>query len=493
VKLTTVVIAASGLLLLSAGPGPGRGPAAAPVPAGSGRARVSGARASAPDFSDAVAAGRRILDTLRVEATIPGLSVAVYAGDRIVWSEAFGRASLELDAPVTPESMFRIASVSKELTGTAVAKLVEDGKLDLDAPISTYVSGLPEAWHGITVRELASHTSGIGHYTSPEDALDTHDYATTAEALTRFEDRPLLFPPGTSEAYSSYAYTVIAAVIEGVTGTDYLTHMRRAIFEPLGMAHTRADEHDAIIPGRTAFYDYDSTGAVVNAPFDDLSARWAGSGFLSTAGDLARFGAAHLAPGFLKRQTLNLMMSPQRIRGDGTTHDGLGWGRRTGWEGDTLYWGNGKTPGSTCGLLVRPGHGVAVALLANVKDAPIERGDLQALSLRFVGDLDGDPAGPPPADLQGRHVFEATLRGKSFQATIELDTTGAAPRGSVALPFPGLERSPVVDAFRWHGAVWILAVNRETGVVPVRLTPAGGGYAGEILRYGIALRGPAGG
>lgn len=145
-------------------------------------------------------------------------------------------------------------TVSKKLTATAATKLAEKGRLDLEKPIGHYLSDVPDSWQPITTRQLLSHASGIAHYSSPEDALDVRQYANTSEALARFKNRPLRHRPGEGETYSSYAYTVIAAVIEAITGQSFLDAIREEVFEPLGMRNTVPDMQSALVPNRTAFY-----------------------------------------------------------------------------------------------------------------------------------------------------------------------------------------------------------------------------------------------
>ncbi len=465
--------------------------AAAETPPASASPAPGTEPAAAEAYADAVEGGRRIVRALMSAADIPAVSVAVAVRGRTVWSAAFGLADLEQRVPATTESRFRIASLSKNLTGTAVAKLVAGGRLDLDAPIDRYVKDLPVGWKGITVRHLASHTSSIPHYGGPEDALNTVHYASTREAVEKVKRMTLLHAPGEKETYSSYAYTILAAVIEGATGTPFLEFMKKEIFDPLGMAGTLADDPAAIIPGRTAYYDYTGDGRVVNAAYTDLSDRWAGSGFLSTAGDLARFGSAHIAPGLLSKEALSSLAEPAALPGGGRTREGLGWGPREDWEGRATLWGNGRTPGSTCGLLVYPFQGVVVALLSNVRRAPIERGDLQAIGQRFLAAVAGETAGRPSGDALGHRELEGTVEKTTYRVTLSMAEAGGAYAGALALTGEGPQPTTftVFDAFTLGPHLWVYAVDRKIGVVPVRLRLEGDAVSGEILHTGIRLTG----
>ena len=459
-------------------PAPAR-PASTPAPA---PARL----ATPPRVENGIASARRTLLALLDAASVPGAAVAVCYDGQMIWTEGFGMADLELDVSATPQSKFRIASISKNLTGTAVAKLVEEGRLDLDAPIGRYVPNLPAVWDSVTARQLATHTSGIAHYSQESDALETRHFDTTAQALEKIAALPMVNTPGAKEVYSSYAYTVLAAVIEGASGADFLTFMRQEIFEPLGMLDTVPDQVALIIPQRTGFYAYGSDGKVQNAPFLDLSDRWAGSGFLSTAEDLARFGAAHCGPGFLEQRTLDLIVTRTPLPDSTLTREGLGWGPRQDWEGRPELWGNGITPGSTCGLLVFPQARLSIALLTNIRRAPIDRPELQVLALRFLDAIEGRATLAADPLLSDDWTLACRQADKSFEGTMHLDVVAGSCGGTITLP-DGNAFS-IVDGMQRGTEQWLIALHPSAGLLPVRLHAEGEEWAGEILRVGISLR-----
>ena len=148
---------------------------------------------------------------------IPGLSAAVVTERRLRWSSAYGMADLENFVPATTETVYRLASVTKPITATAVLQLVEAGKVDLDAPIQRYVPAFPEKQWPVTVRHLLSHQAGIRNWTD-EEFHNTRHFASIAESLAVFKDDPLLFEPGTRTQYTSLGYNLMGAVVEGVSG-----------------------------------------------------------------------------------------------------------------------------------------------------------------------------------------------------------------------------------------------------------------------------------
>jgi len=332
-------------------------------------------------------AERLVCDSLA--ARIPGLQVAVAVDGKLVWSEAFGYADVELHVPVTWLTQFRIGSVSKPLTAAAVAQLVEQGKLDLDAPVQRYVPSFPEKPWPITTRQVAGHLAGIRHYQGNEFMLNRR-FATVTEALTIFENDTLLFEPGTRFSYSSYGWNLVSAVIEGASGEPFLAYMSRHVLKPLGLTHTAPDRSDSLIPDRTHFYDADSTGTVfAQAATVDNSYKWAGGGFLSTAEDLVRFGSAFLQPGFLRAETLDLLFTSQRLR-DGTPSGyGIGWFVTTDSLGHRwVFHGGGSVGGTTAFGVDRDSH-IVVAITSNLTDAPLGPG--RRIMRQFDAAVSGKP------------------------------------------------------------------------------------------------------
>lgn len=335
-------------------------------------AQIAEGLAQAPSpsrYADAIAHGRLLAQAMTQDSRTPGLSVAVGVDGEIVWSEGFGYASVEQRVPVWEETKFRIGSISKPLTGAAIALLYEQGRLDLDAPVQRYVPTFPEKRWPITTRQIAGHLAGIRHYRGQE-FLSSQRYATVLEGLQIFQDDTLLFEPGTRYSYSSYGWNLLSAVVEGASGESFLSYMQRHVFEPLGMTHTVADHTDSIISHRTEFYDRDNNRRVLNAPFVDNSYKWAGGGFLSTPEDLVRFAMAHLDGSFLTPETVELLWTPQRNTAGEEIGYGIGWRVSTDREGRRTVSHGGGSIGGTAFLLIFPEQRVVVATVGNMSQAP---------------------------------------------------------------------------------------------------------------------------
>lgn len=324
------------------------------------------------DYADAVAQARAIVCD-QILPHIPGLQVAVGVNGILVWSEGFGYADRERDVPVTRETQFRIGSVSKPLTAAALALLHEQGKLDLDAPVQQYVPSFPLKRYPITTRELAGHLSGMRNYRGDEPLLNRH-FASVLDGLALFARDSLLVPPGTRFGYSSPGWILISAVVEGASGQDFLSYMRRSVFNPLGMTHTAPDRTDSVIPHRTHFYDADSVAGFVTSPVVDNSYKWASGGFLSSAEDLVKFGSALLEAGFLTAQSLDLLFTTQKTTAGEATGYGVGWFVTTDARGHRWVFHGGSAIGGTAVFGVDRDSRVVIAILSNLSDAPLEPG-----------------------------------------------------------------------------------------------------------------------
>jgi len=255
---------------------------------------------------------------------IPGLSLLVAKGGKIVRAEGFGLANVELQVPVKPETIFQSGSVGKQFTATAVMMLVEEGKIGLDDPLTKYFADAPATWKDVTVRELLSHTAGFGDY--PKDFDFRKDW-TEDEELKLIESIPLAYPPGTKWEYSNFGYVTLGILIHRVTGEFYGDFLQQRIFQPLGMQSTRIISEADIIPNRSAGYrlvkgelkNQEWVSPVVNTTAD-------GSLYFSIL-DLAKWDAALYTEKLLKRSSLDLMWTPVKLKnGQPNKGDyGFGW------------------------------------------------------------------------------------------------------------------------------------------------------------------------
>jgi CubicO group peptidase (beta-lactamase class C family) len=281
-----------------------------------------------------------IRDDVRSEMArlgIPGLSIAVVEGGTPRLDDAFGFADVENGVPAVPETVYRLASVSKPMTAVAVLRLHERGLLDLDAPVWRYCPDFPERPYPVTARQLLCHQGGIRHYRPDEPTL-ARRFETFAEALALFRDDALVHEPGTQVRYSTYGYNLLGCAAAGAARTPFLDLLQEAVFAPAGMSSTGADDLRAIIPHRAQGYTRDADGRLRNSAPADTSYKVPGGGLGGTAVDVARFGSALGTGRLLSARVLELMLTRQPVRDGRITGYGLGLsvgerdGRREAWH-----------------------------------------------------------------------------------------------------------------------------------------------------------------
>lgn len=255
---------------------------------------------------------------------IPGLSIG-FIKDDVMWAKGFGYADLENKSPAKAESMYRMASVTKPMTATAVLQLVEKGKINLDAEVQTYVPYFPKKKFPVTVRQLLGHLGGISHYKNYDLEGHFKDHKNTREAIAVFENFDLVNEPGTKYIYSSYGYNLLGAVIEGASGQSYASYMTENVWKPLGMNDTRMDNPNDVIPNRVRGYQI-VNDKITNSEFVDISSRFAAGGTRSTVVDMLRFGKGTYEGKTLSKASLDLMFNPMTTKSGETTYYSTGWG-----------------------------------------------------------------------------------------------------------------------------------------------------------------------
>jgi serine beta-lactamase-like protein LACTB len=340
-----------------------------------GTLTVSGA-----ETADRFAPIEKLVTDARTEFGTPGISVALVVNDELVWSKGYGLADVENEVPAKSNTVYRIASISKPISVTAVMQLVEEGKVNLDDPIQKYVSYFPDKPLTITLRHIMTHTSGIRHYKPGEMDMKEH-FEDLEDAIQIFKDDPLLFRPGTLYSYSSYAYNLLAGVVEKASGLTFEAYLKERVWGPAGMTSTRLEHIGEIVPHRTRQYvKAGPNGRVRNAPYADLSIKWAGGGIISTVEDLARFHIALNTGKLLKPESLAEMYTPYTLADGNQSDYGLGWDIQTDEQGRTwIAHGGGATGGSTY-LLRYPKGKLAVVVFCNVQNA----GDRRALAMKIA-------------------------------------------------------------------------------------------------------------
>lgn len=320
-------------------------------------------------YAERVRAFREFVRVSMKGDRIPGMTVGFALGE-YTWVEGFGFADLEHKVPAKPESAYRLASVTKSMTGEAVVQLAERGKLDLDAEIQTYVPDYPKQKWPVTVRNLLTHTGGgqTGSGLGPE-------HVTTKEVVARISKYPIQYEPGNRYDYQTAGYNLLGAAIENVSGKSFDAYLRENLFLPAGMKDTHMDDVRRLVPNRVRGYEVDG-GETVNAPFLDVSSRFGGGGLTGTVPDLLRWPTAAFAGKILSPKWIDEMLKPFASKsgrftglGDGDTYYTLGWMVQPV-NGALALFAGGSQKGTESLLYYFPERRLTIAVACNLQFAP---------------------------------------------------------------------------------------------------------------------------
>ena len=250
---------------------------------------------------------------------VPGVSVLVIKDSKVIKSEGYGLANVELNVAARPDTVYKIGSVSKQFIATGIMLLVQDGKISLDDNIGKYLDGAPETWKPITVRHLLTHTSGIVREAPGFDPMKIQN---DADVIKTAYSLPLRFTPGEKYEYCNVGYFTLAEIITKVSGKPWGDFLHERVFAPLGMNSTRPTNMTELVPNRANGYVW-RNGKLQNASIY-FAVRPSGA-FLSTVLDLGKWDAALQTEKLLKQSTLDQMWTPVKLN-NGTTHPyGFGW------------------------------------------------------------------------------------------------------------------------------------------------------------------------
>lgn len=344
------------------------------------------------DASDGIAraieACRATTEQIIADDRAPGMSVAVGRHGTLLWSEGFGHADLELDVPVTADTRFGLGSITKSLTTALCARLVDQGRLDLDAPVETYLPKFPHAGRGITVRLIAGHLSGIDDSFTGARRFSNERFETTRDALVHIWGAELQSTPGTEHAYATGLYTIIAAVVESVTDVTFPEAMQEHVLDPLEMFNTVPNDRTRIVPGRTRFYLRHDDDTWYEAATFDPSHKLAGAGYLSTVGDMATFGMALLGDDFLSGEAKDALFANLRTADGEPTGFGMGWRIDEDERGNTIYHQPGGGPGISAWIILVPEDDLVAVAMSNYASSPTLNPLLKAAELFRKVDAD---------------------------------------------------------------------------------------------------------
>lgn len=328
------------------------------------------------------------VDRLAAEAVstggTAGLSIAVARDGRLILSKGYGLAEVEHDVAATADTMFRAGSITKQFTAAAIMRLVEQGKVGLDEPVTTHLPGYNTHGREITIRHLLTHTSGIKSYTdlveimreAPERVFTHH------ELIGRVQNEPLAFEPGTQFAYNNTGYYLLGMIIEKVSGKDYAAYLRDEFFVPLGLTRTRCDANAEIIKGRAQGYAMEGD-TLINDRGLATSTPFAAGALIASAHDLVVWAEALAAGRVVSPASYKAMSTPFPLVGGGANDYGFGL-IIDALDGHARVQHGGNIFGFSAMLARFPDDGVTVAVLSNTQSFSAAR-LAQALSREALG------------------------------------------------------------------------------------------------------------
>lgn len=285
---------------------------------------------------------------------IPGLALAVVKDGKILKAQGYGLANVELNVPATRETVFEIGSITKQFTATLILQLAQDGKLKLDDKVHQHLPGVPASWHGITLRHLLNHTSGITNYNSLP-GFEVTKKLKADSFLKEIGAQPLMFPPGQAWSYCNSAYNVLGYVAERASGKSYWQLLKSRIFDSTGMVSSQSRDQSVIITNRASGYEFEN-GKLVNRD-GDLTDVFAAGAIVSTVVDMIKWDAARLNYGE--------MFKPARLNNGTTVQYGLGT-RLEDYKDRKNFGHGGSTSGFSASYQKFPDDHLTIIVLCNL-------------------------------------------------------------------------------------------------------------------------------
>jgi len=337
-----------------------------------------------------LSAADAILCDLVNENRVPGLAVTVLKNGKKILQKYYGYADLEKKIPVDPSTtIFRIASVSKPIAATALAHMVADGGIELDASFYKYVPYYPRKQWDFTIRHLASHTAGIRGYKGMEYGLNKP--CTIKESIEIFKDDELLFKPGTNYLYNSYDWVLISLAMQEICGISFEKYVQEKVLFPLGMKNTLTPNvslsaveglRNSQEPSRTSmqrvdkvfnltkFYSKNRKGFRIATPVNNCY-KLAGGGYLSTSEDISKLGQAYLDGKILNEEILTQFLTSETVNGQ-PTYYGLGWQVSEDAHGRPFYGHVGNGIGGYANFFVYPDQQMVFSILINCTNPNVQ-------------------------------------------------------------------------------------------------------------------------
>ncbi|PRX57839.1 serine hydrolase domain-containing protein [Flagellimonas meridianipacifica] len=324
------------------------------------------------------------------EARIPGMSICIVKDDKTILEKGYGFESLETRNQVNSRStVFRIASISKCITGLALGKMVEEGLMDWDASFYDFVPYYPKKKFDFTIRQLASHTAGIRGYRGKEFALN-QPYA-IKESIEVFKNDPLVFEPGKGYLYNSFDSVLLSLAIQEASSMAFEEYVKEKVLIPLQMANTytpKEVENSSFMDDDISVADFYTLKGKTPKKAITVNNQYklGGGGYLSTCSDIIKMGQSILNGNLLKEETYKQLFAAQNVNGQ-SVYYGLGFQVSQDIEGRHYVGHVGNSVGAYTNFFVYPDEKVVISILINCTDPKAQGGLDEAIKQIFNKNL----------------------------------------------------------------------------------------------------------
>jgi CubicO group peptidase (beta-lactamase class C family) len=366
-----------------------------------------------------------LVNAYLASSVAPSAAVAVIRGSDTLVFKGYGLADMAASRSATPTTIYEIGSITKQFTSSAIMRLVEAGRINLDDDLSKYVPQFPLRGQRVSIRQLLTHTSGIHNYTLSPEWRKQWAEDVTPDAIVAFVAKDTLdFGPGTAYRYSNTNYVLLGMVIEKVTGQRYADHVDAVFFKPLGMRHTSYCPSKTSDPSFATGYSRSPDRKVIPMTYVSLTQPFSAGGLCSTVGDLVMWQRALASGKVVSPASFTLMTTAATLN-----------------NGSPIRYGFGLTPGNTLGhATVSHGGGIngfAAASLFVPADS---------LNIAVFTNIDAEPADPLASNLLRVAYGAAPVAPRPPSASAPQALPDAARDvivGTYMLQLPGGGRSPI--------------------------------------------------
>lgn len=308
-------------------------------------------------------------------STYPGISIAVGLENEIIWSRGFGFADTNNQTPVTSDHQFRYYSLSKSITGLALAKLIRSNQLDINLSIRHYLPDLPATYDPVKVRHLINHTAGVRHYQKGEWLKISSDHCETTErAINTFIGDELLAQPGERHQYSSFGYVLLSHLISEITGQTYESYIKESLFDPIGINHIALDRSESL-NNEVAYYSKWNAKKQKGKLAIEVNntCKFGGGAFIGTAQALVKLYLGVLNQLVISEASLEQYFTAIPTDSGEPTHYAFGIGDVTNEAGIRYHGHSGSAVGAKAVLLVYPDIKMVMVILCNLNDGAINK------------------------------------------------------------------------------------------------------------------------